>query len=242
MTKSLDSGTLINRYNKLIKIQESDKVYYACGHLYDKLFSVLSKPDLSSSSRSSKAQHDHRSSQLASVQYYVIRYYSRALMYSSRFLYQALPRLLTVWLDFGASILHPPDSKNSRVVDRFKTINRVMLNFAKRLPAYNFLVVLSQLVSRICHPNEDVFAVLEVIILSVLELYPQQALWQLMGVQRSTYAARSERCNAILAKARALHGADALTRVGVRGRNLGVGGLIQQASKLTDQLLGLCNA
>ncbi|KAJ1905664.1 hypothetical protein LPJ81_001801 [Coemansia sp. IMI 209127] len=240
MTKSLDSGTLINRYNKLIKIQESDKVYYACGHLYDKLFSILSKPDLSS--RSSKAQQDHRSSQLASVQYYVIRYYSRALMYSSRFLYQALPRLLTVWLDFGASILHPPDSKNSRVVDRFKTINRVMLNFAKRLPAYNFLVVLSQLVSRICHPNEDVFAVLEIIILSVLELYPQQALWQLMGVQRSTYAARSERCNAILAKARASHGADALTRVGVRGRNLGVGGLIQQASKLTDQLLGLCNA
>ncbi|KAJ2573297.1 hypothetical protein IW140_000342, partial [Coemansia sp. RSA 1813] len=240
MTKSLDSGTLINRYNKLIKIQESDKVYYACGHLYDKLFSILSKPDLPS--RSSKAQQDHRSSQLASVQYYVIRYYSRALMYSSRFLYQALPRLLTVWLDFGASILRPPDSKNSRVVDRFKTINRVMLNFAKRLPAYNFLVVLSQLVSRICHPNEDVFAVLEVIILSVLELYPQQALWQLMGVQRSTYAARSERCNAILAKARASHSADALTRVGVRGRNLGVSGLIQQASKLTDQLLGLCNS
>ncbi|KAJ2519709.1 hypothetical protein H4217_002504 [Coemansia sp. RSA 1939] len=240
MTKAVDSGSLINRYNKLIKIQESDKVYYACGHLYDRLFSMLSKPDLAL--RLSKAQQDHRSTQLASVQYYVIRYYSRALMYSSRFLYQALPRLLTVWLDFGASILNPPESKNSRVVDRFKTINRVMHNFAKRLPAFNFLVVLSQLVSRICHPNEDVFAVLEVIILSVLELYPQQTLWQLMGVQRSTYAARSERCNSILAKARALHGADALTRVGVRGRNLGVGGLIQQASKLTDQLLGLCNA
>ncbi|KAI9501954.1 hypothetical protein BX070DRAFT_227651 [Coemansia spiralis] len=239
ITNSVTSLLLFNRYEKIIRIQESDKVYYACGHLYDRIFSTVSDKDVS---QAPKGQQEHRSQQMAGIQYYMVRYYSRTVMCSSRFLYQALPRLLTVWLDFGANILKAPDSKYTRTVDRFKTTNRVVHNLAKRLPAYNFLVVLSQLVSRICHPNEDVFAVLEVIILGVLELYPQQALWQMMGVQRSTYAARSERCNAILAKARVSHGADTLAGAGARGRSRSVGGLIQQASRLTDMLLGLCNA
>ena len=42
------------------------------------------------------------------------------------------------------------------------------------------------------------FAVIERIIQSVLLLYPQQALWQLMAVSRSTYRAK-ELVDAILA-------------------------------------------
>ncbi|KAJ2712714.1 hypothetical protein H4R19_002612, partial [Coemansia spiralis] len=203
VTSSVSSVQLLAQYEKILRVQESDKAHYALAQLYDSLFTTMTERD--AGSRTPKPQADHRCLQLATLQYYVVRHYSRTVVYSSRFLYRALPRLLTVWLDFGANILRPVDAKNTRMVDRFKTANRVIGNLAKRLPAYYFLVVLSQLVSRICHPNEDVFAVLEAIILRVLEQYPQQALWQLIGVQRSTYAERAERCNAVLAKARALH-------------------------------------
>ncbi|KAJ2743549.1 hypothetical protein GGI20_003654 [Coemansia sp. BCRC 34301] len=235
VTNSVASGVLQSRYERIIRVQESDKAYYAFGQFYNNLLAAVGEKDMS---RMPKSQQENRILQVGSLQYYIVRNYSRAVIHSTRYLFQALPRLLTVWLDFGTTILQPTEAKNARLVDRYKTTNRVMSNMAKRLPTYNFLVVLSQLVSRICHVNDEVFAILESIILSVLEMYPQQALWQLMGVQRSTYAARSERCNVILNKARAEE------KGGVRGRsrNVGVSALIQQASRLTDTLLGLCNA
>ncbi|KAJ2774200.1 hypothetical protein IWQ56_000677, partial [Coemansia nantahalensis] len=236
VTSSVSSVQLLSQYEKILRVQESDKAHYALAQLYDSLFTTMTERD--ASTRAPKTHADHRCLQLATLQYYVVRHYSRTVVYSSRFLYRALPRLLTVWLDFGANILKPADAKNSRMVDRFKTANRVIGNLAKRLPAYYFLVVLSQLVSRICHPNEDVFAVLEGIILRVLEQYPQQALWQLIGVQRSTYAERAERCNAVLAKARALQAAEPAAR----SRGPTIGDLIQQSTRLTDMLLALCNA
>ncbi|KAJ2610214.1 hypothetical protein H4S08_003713, partial [Coemansia sp. RSA 1365] len=232
-TSSVSSVSLLKQYEKILRVQESDRVHYAFGRLYDKLFTTMTDKD--AVARSSKTQQTHRQLQMATLQYYVVRYYSRAVIYGPRFLYRALPRLLTVWLDFGASAL---GATEARLVERFKTANRVVSNLAKRLPAYGFLAVLSQLVSRICHANEDVFTVLEGIVLRVLEQFPQQALWQLMGVQRSTYAARAERSSAVLAKARAAQQAEPAAQ----GRGRGMGELIQQATRLTDLLLALCNA
>ncbi|KAJ2120198.1 hypothetical protein IW147_005269 [Coemansia sp. RSA 720] len=223
-SNAVGSTQLLAQYERALRVHESDRAHYALARLYDTLFVTLSEKD--ARSRETTAAADHRSLQMATLQYYVVRHYGRTLMHGARYLFRALPRLLTVWLDFGANILRPADARSTRMVDRFRTANRVVANLARRLPAYNFLVVMAQLVSRICHPNEDVFAVIESILLNVLALYPQQAMWQLVGVQRSTYAARAARCNAVLAKARAA----------------GAGDLVQQASKLTDLLLALCNA
>ncbi|KAJ2039746.1 hypothetical protein H4S03_001488 [Coemansia sp. S3946] len=237
-TNSVNSGALQQRYERIIRVHESDKAHYGFALFYDNMFKSLNNKDLS---MGSKVQQETRILQVGSLQYYIVRYYSRSLVCSPRYLFQALPRLLTVWLDFGTTILQPLDVKTPRLVDRYKSCNRIMINMSRRLPSYHFLVVLSQLVSRICHSNDEVFAILESIILRVLEHYPQQTLWQLMGVQRSTYTARSERCNAVLAKARASQSAE-LKGVRGRSRNVGIGVLIQQASKLTDMLLGMCNA
>ncbi|KAJ2500918.1 hypothetical protein GGH96_002332 [Coemansia sp. RSA 1972] len=223
-SNAVGSTQLLAQYERALRTHESDRAHYALARLYDTLFVTLSEKD--ARSRETTTAADHRSLQMATLQYYVVRHYGRTLMHGARYLFRALPRLLTVWLDFGASILRPADARSTRMVDRFRTANRVVANLARRLPAYNFLVVMAQLVSRICHSNEDVFAVIESILLNVLALYPQQAMWQLVGVQRSTYAARAARCNAVLAKARAA----------------GAGDLVQQASKLTDLLLALCNA
>lgn len=57
-----------------------------------------------------------------------------------------------------------------------------------------------QIISRICHKNKIVFQVLESIIITVLTVYPQQALWQMMSVSRSTYKIRAKRCNVIFSK------------------------------------------
>ncbi|KAJ2310176.1 hypothetical protein H4S02_003575, partial [Coemansia sp. RSA 2611] len=228
-THSLGTVHLHRQYERAARALDSDRVQYAIAHLYDTMFVAMSEKD---SQDWSQTQQNNLSNNMCTLQYYVVRYYSRAVMRSTRYLHRALPRLLTVWMDFGANALRQPESKKSLMVDRFRSANHTMTNMARRLPAYSFLVVLSQLVSRICHPNDDVHELLEMIILRVLELYPQQALWQLVGVQRSTYAARASRASALLAKARLKSSAS----------GMGVGELVQQATALTDLLLGLCNA
>lgn len=65
---------------------------------------------------------------------------------------------------------------------------------------WGFLTVFPQLVSRICHPNNEVFKLLETIIGSVLSIYTQQAVWQIMSAFRSTDPIRAQRCNNILSK------------------------------------------
>ncbi|KAJ2851932.1 hypothetical protein IWW36_000705 [Coemansia brasiliensis] len=228
-TNALGSKYLIEQHENAVKAQESDRSHYMLARLYESLYETMSRRPLPRSSR--EAQQEQRNLQLITLQYYMVRHYCRTVMHGSRYLYCALPRLLTVWMDFGASVLRPPDSNNKRIVERFQNANRVVGNLARRLPTYNFLVVLSQLVSRICHPNEEVYAVIESILLNALTLYPQQSLWQLVAVQRSTLAARASRCNAVLAKARATRPDDTMH----------VGDLVQQATKLTDLLLSMCN-
>lgn len=99
----------------------------------------------------------------------------------------------------------------------------------KDLPTYQWLTVLSQLVSRICHQNEDIVRLVKLIITSVLQEYPQQALWMMAAVSKSTLAARREAASEITQAA----------RKGSRQGN-DVNGLFVQFPSLVDHLIKLC--
>lgn len=83
---------------------------------------------------------------------------------------------------------------------------QIMHTMTERLPPYQYLIAFPQLISRICHPNSDVFTKLEVhtrlqmlhillidfmrlfnmqaIILKLLNHYPQQCLWMMIAVSK----------------------------------------------------------
>lgn len=126
--------------------------------------------------------------------YYCTKNYGKALKCGTRYIYQTLPKLLTLWLDAGAKYL----SDNGTVL----RMNKMVAQLSVAVPPYQFLTALPQLVSRICHPNQSVYDTLERIILSVLLAYPQQALWQLIAAYKSKNKVRSSRCQAIFMKAK----------------------------------------
>lgn len=72
----------------------------------------------------------------------------------------------------------------------------------KDLPTYQWLTVLPQLVSRICHQNEEIVRVVKHIITSVLRQYPQQGLWIMAAVSKSTVPSRREAAAEIIQAAR----------------------------------------
>ena len=82
-----------------------------------------------------------------------------------------MPRLLTLWLDFGAqaqTVLQQQDLQGA-AVDNSKSsektyfrskiaqLNEDIEELSKSLPPYQFLTAFSQLVSRICHSHKGEF-------------------------------------------------------------------------------------
>jgi serine/threonine-protein kinase ATR len=87
--------------------------------------------------------------------------------------------------------------------------------------------VLSQLISRICHQNTHVVRIVKYIIIFILKEYPQQALWMMAAVSKSTVPARRDAAAEILQSAK-------------KGCQRGNSALFIQFPSLIDHLIKLC--
>ncbi|XP_056112994.1 serine/threonine-protein kinase ATR isoform X2 [Rhinichthys klamathensis goyatoka] len=161
---------------------------------------------------------------------YIVTYFGKALQFGNQYIYQAMPRMLTLWLDYGAKVFEfEKAGRSDRVQMRAELtkINSVISEHTSNLLPYQFLTAFSQLISRICHSNNEVFAVLMEIVAKVFLAYPQQAMWMMTAVSKSSYPTRMNRCKEILKKAISL--------------NNSFGKFIGDANRLTDKLVELGN-
>ncbi|CAK8574214.1 unnamed protein product [Lathyrus sativus] len=158
----------------------------------------------------------------------VLLFYARGLHKGNKNLFRALPRLLTLWFDFGSKYLRSGSSQKD-LEDVHKKALSVMRGCLRDLPPYHWLTVLPQLVSRICHQNADVVRIVKDIITSVLIEYPQQGLWIMAAVSKSTVPSRREAAAVIIQAAR-------------NGFNSGsnANSLFVQFASLIDHLIKLC--
>ncbi|XP_012731184.2 serine/threonine-protein kinase ATR [Fundulus heteroclitus] len=160
---------------------------------------------------------------------YIVTFFGKALQFGNQYIYQAMPRMLSLWLDFGAKVC---DCEKAGRGDRLMRqelgkINAVVGEHCSNLAPYQFLTAFSQLISRVCHSSDEVFKVLMTIVAKVFLAYPQQAMWLMTAVCKSSYPMRMNRCNQILKKAISLK--QSLEK------------FIGDANRLTDKLLELCN-
>ncbi|XP_037833578.1 serine/threonine-protein kinase ATR [Kryptolebias marmoratus] len=160
---------------------------------------------------------------------YIVTFFGKALQFGNQYIYQAMPRMLSLWLDFGAKVCECEKAGRAdrQMRQELSKINTVVSEHCTNLAPYQFLTAFSQLISRVCHSSEDVFTVLMTIVAKVLLAYPQQAMWLMTAVSKSSYPMRMNRCNQILKKAISLK--QSLEQ------------FIGDANRLTDKLLELCN-
>ncbi|KAI0520945.1 phosphatidylinositol 3 [Xylaria bambusicola] len=173
----------------------------------------------------------------------VIENYLRSLSYGTKYLYQTLPRILTLWLDLGAQIDKAPEGKVSlsrellhRRKKQLEALHDILRKHVSRLPAYIFYTTLPQLVARIAHPHSEVFRVLQAIILKVVEAFPRQALWSLFAIMTTKQASSERRARGqqIL-----LHVKD--RNIKVEAGAFSLPSLLRKGERLADQLLLACN-
>ncbi|OMO80025.1 hypothetical protein CCACVL1_13210 [Corchorus capsularis] len=159
----------------------------------------------------------------------VMLFYAKGLHRGHKNLFQALPRLLTLWFDFGSMYQQSGAASNMDLRKVQVRIINIMKGCLKDLPTHQWLTVLPQLVSRICHQNEDIVRLVKSIIISVVRKYPQQALWIMAAVSKSTVPSRRDAAAEIIQAAR-----KGLSQ-GKSGSNLFV-----QFASLIDHLIRLC--
>lgn len=173
----------------------------------------------------------------------IIENYLRSLNYGTKYLYQTLPRILTLWMDLGAQVDKAPEGKVSlsrELVQRRKTVlhelNKYVYRHVQRMPAYIFYTAMPQIVARIAHPNPEVFQYLQQIIVKIVEAHPRQALWGLFAIMTSKQSGeRSRRGSTLLGHLRNSSGKK------VDGSHYDLKTLLRMGEKLAEQLLLACN-
>lgn len=84
---------------------------------------------------------------------------------------------------------------------RLLLIHRQLKKYVlERLPSYIFYTALPQIITRISHPHHSAYDMLSRIILKVAQAHPQQSLWSLLAVVKSTNPDRCSRGLSILGR------------------------------------------
>ncbi|GAA5955223.1 hypothetical protein JCM3765_003250 [Sporobolomyces pararoseus] len=231
---------------------EWESPLYYLGHYWDQMADA-ERPPTESSQKGTPVVHLRN----GTFRTEVVRLYAEALRYGTKYIYQALPRMLTIWLEMSENPgivqyvkMKAKDPKATAPTDEIGDLYRHFTRLNDRvsacagggkntagrgLPTYQWLTVLPQLVSRILHPNERVVNTLEVILLKVLRSYPHHGFWAMASGAKSMTSRRSKRNTRVFQKAKESYLA------GHEADSPNVAALIDEGLKLVQELLLLCD-
>ncbi|KAJ8069456.1 hypothetical protein OCU04_003110 [Sclerotinia nivalis] len=230
-----NSSALRAQYQLAAKTHNAwEKGHYYLGRHYNKLLESASNLPLE------RQDDNYLSGETASL---VISNYLRSLGHGTKYVYQTLPRILTLWLDLGTQLSQKIDSKRhsqefvSKMTQlRTKTLSDLHVRFKKyisKMPAYIFYTALPQIVSRITHPHKEVNQFLQLIMLKVVSAHPQQSLWSLLAVSTSKQLDRRNKGTELLSKLEKVSGRTDNSTIDIKA-------LIKSGQALTNEILRIC--
>jgi serine/threonine-protein kinase ATR len=191
------SEALKDRYAQGLKtFPKWDKGHYYLGRHFNKIL------ESEKSAPKNKQTNWYLTGECAKL---VIESYTRSLVYGTKYYYQTIPKLLTLWLDLGMLVANPPRGEpRDTQINRARFLENINAHLKKyahdRTPTYAWYTAFPQIITRISHPHKAVWDTLQTIILKVASTYPQQALWSLLAVTKATAPDRAVRGNSVLGK------------------------------------------
>ncbi|XP_062573409.1 serine/threonine-protein kinase ATR-like [Saccostrea cucullata] len=231
-TSCLESNEILKLYRKVINVNHDwEDGHFYMGKYYDKIITTLLED-----------KHDKERpnpSKQWEVVPFVVKHFGLSLKYGNQYIYQSLPRLLSLWLDYGASVVEAekkerarqpqgtqPSQKLSNMKKSLSDLNENISKMGRTLAPYQLFTAFSQLISRICHIEPEVFQKLKELIAKIFVSFPQQSIWMMMAISKSSYRVRKQRCEDIFATVKMID----------PNQNK----FIHDATKLTERLLELC--
>ncbi|KAL2832369.1 hypothetical protein BDW59DRAFT_104134 [Aspergillus cavernicola] len=233
------SDIIVQRYREALKLRARwEKAHYYLGKHYNKILdSEKSKP-------LGKEAQIYLSGEASKL---VIDNYLRSLAHGNKYVFQSLPKVLTLWLEHASTVEQPFDPKRGdneefqahTLNQRKKSLDDMhsqLKKYINRMPAALLFTILPQVVARICHPNPTVYSLLTRIVAKAVNAFPQQGLWTVLAVVKSSSKDRASRGFTCLQK---------ITDVNKKMKTdtiPDIRGMINQGQKFSDELLRLCVA
>ena len=189
------SDVIVKNYRQAVSLHRQwEKGHYALGRHYNKLLdSERSKP-------TGKESEKFLSGEQAKL---VIDNYLRSLTLGCKYVFQTMPKVLTLWMELLAGTNQPRDPRrgneqfqNHCIAQRKKIVhetNAQMEKYLNRFPPVTLYTILPQVVARICHPNPKACDILVSMVVKVVRAFPNQAMWTLLAVLKSSSKERSDR-------------------------------------------------
>lgn len=169
------SSKIIAEYSKAYKLDPSwEKPYYDLGRYHSKLM---------------ESQNDTS----GYFEQQIIRYFLKALALGPTYIFEALPKFITVWLDFAqrANKSRDAERKLNQIVHDIKT-------YRNTIPIYVWYTSITQLLSRVTHEHQPSVELIQEIIESLISLYPKHSLWYVLSHVKSKDTIRRQRVIKIL--------------------------------------------
>ncbi|KAL4869315.1 hypothetical protein BDV12DRAFT_185211 [Aspergillus spectabilis] len=232
------SDIIVQRYREAIKLHTKwEKAHYYLGKHYNK---ILDSEKLKPLGKEAQIYLSGEASKL------VIDNYLRSLAYGNKYVFQSLPKILTLWLEHASTVGQPFDPKRGDNEDfQAHTLNQrrkilddmhsQLKKYVSRMPAALLFTILPQVVARICHPNPTVYNLLTKIVARAVSAFPQQGLWTVLAVVKSSSKDRASRGFTCLQKITDNKKLKTETTLDIRG-------MINQGQKFSEELLALCVA
>ncbi|WEW59433.1 serine/threonine-protein kinase M1 [Emydomyces testavorans] len=242
------SDVIIQKYRQAIKFHTRwEKAHYYLGKHYSKILdSEKAKPI-------GKEAQIYLSGEASKL---VIDNYLRSLAHGNKYVFQTLPKVLTLWLEHASVVDQPFDPKTGdnaefqkhNMMQRKKSLddmNAQLRKYINRIPPALLFTILPQVVTRICHLNSTVYNILTQIVLKTVQAFPQQGLWTLLAVLKSSTKDRASRGLACIHKI-TVYVADRSQEVAKKHKSdtsaADIRAIINQGQKFSDELLKLCVA
>lgn len=200
----LSAHQIVEEYKKAFELdKEYEKSSYDIGKYFNKLIE---------SSKDSSGFYEHLT----------VRNFLTAVSIGSLFIFEALPKLITIWLDFAKK-----PNKTKSAEKKLQQIIHDLNASLKSVPTYAWYTVITQILSRIVQDHEPSYKIMANVVSNIIIEYPRHSLWYVLSHIHSTDPKRKLKVNTILEslkKSRKSHGV-----------------LIMAALELFEKLIGIAS-
>lgn len=200
----LSSSEIINEYNKTVELSITwEEPYYHLGLYYSKIMASLDD-------------------QTGQYEQQTVRHFSKALSVGNLYIFEAMPKLITIWLDFAQK------KGKTRLAER--KLNQIIEDIKlclSSIPVYVWYTAVTQILSRIVHEHHPSYEKLSSVLVRIIEEYPHHSLWYVLSHSNSNDTIRKERINTILRK--------------VKNQNPKFASIIENAKELFDSLIRIAS-
>lgn len=187
-TREEASEVILSYFDRAAEFGPSrEEPFYSLGRHYDSLLQASTNTDDRGSGgsgvgsrvmRRSGGRSDHGVSHHSVYVPLIIKSFTQALVNGHTRIFEALPRMLTVWLDYHTELDDANGSGNAALVEH--EVKQEMKRAFDSIPGYMWMTAVPQLMSRILHPRKQVREDLTILLAKLVCVFPDQCFWTIL--------------------------------------------------------------